>query len=77
MRHFFKVFFKILQCSFSDVSLLFSPAVLGWNKSKIGDVVSCVAVCEYCDDPNFVKVRKGEEKYEPDIYLDPKPLFFF
>jgi poly [ADP-ribose] polymerase 16 len=50
---------------FLDVSLLFSPAVLGWNKSKIGDVVSVVAVCEYIDDPNFVKVRKGENSFHP------------
>lgn len=44
-----------------DVSLLFSPSVLSWNKSKVGDVVSCIAVCEYIDDPQFVKVRKGTE----------------
>ena len=72
VRHLSKEFPQLLLMFFSDVSLLFSPAVLSWNKSKIGDVVSCVAVCEYCDDPTFVKVRKGEKNrfnYFPIILL--------
>lgn len=40
-------------------SLDFSPSVLGWNKSQCGNVVSCVMVCEYINDPMHVKVRKG------------------
>lgn len=43
-----------------DVSLLFSPSVMAWNKSKCGNNVSCVAICEYINDPSCVKVRKGE-----------------
>lgn len=38
----------------------FSPSVLGWAKSKCGNVISCVAVCEYIDDPAHVKIRKGD-----------------
>lgn len=56
-----------------DVSLLFSPSVLGWNKSKIGDVVSCVAVCEYIDDPAYVKVRKGKK----EIWQNSTPTQLF
>jgi poly [ADP-ribose] polymerase 16 len=63
---------SISDIPFLDVSLLFSPAVLGWNKSKIGDVVSVVAVCEYIDDPNFVKVRKGDKLLLP---LNPLSIF--
>lgn len=39
---------------------MFSPSVTGWSKSKCWENISCVALCEYINDPNHVKKRKGE-----------------
>ncbi|CRL08280.1 CLUMA_CG020999, isoform A [Clunio marinus] len=47
-----------------DVSLLFSPSVLSWDKSLIGGLVSSIALCEYINDPSHVKVRKGHLKMQ-------------
>lgn len=38
----------------------YSPSVLGWKQAKCGNVMSCVAVCEYINDPSHVKIRKGK-----------------
>ena len=48
----------------SDLSLalLYSPHGLGWQRSALGSVLSCVAVCEIIDHPDVkcqVK-KKGE-----------------
>lgn len=43
-----------------DISLHFSPAALNWENSKLGGTISCVAICEYVNDPQHVKMRKGE-----------------
>lgn len=43
-----------------QISALFSPSVLSWNKSKIGNLMSCVALCEYIDDPKHYKIQKGK-----------------
>lgn len=43
-----------------QISTLFSPSVLSWNKSKIGNLMSCVALCEYIDDPMHYKIQKGK-----------------
>jgi poly [ADP-ribose] polymerase 16 len=42
-----------------QISALFSPSVLSWKKSKIGELVSSVALCEYIDDPRHYKIQKG------------------
>jgi hypothetical protein len=42
-----------------QVSQLFSQSVLSWNRSKLGELISCTAVCEYIDDPIYTKIRKG------------------
>lgn len=54
-----------------EVSLLFSPSVTGWIKSTIGESVSSVAICEYINDPKFVKARKENAKNSdiPHNYL--------
>ena len=44
-----------------QISALFSPSVLSWNKSKIGNLMSCVALCEYIDDPMHYKIQKGKK----------------
>ena len=48
----------------SDLSLalLYSPHGLGWQRSALGSILSCVAVCEIIDHPDVkcqVK-KKGE-----------------
>ncbi|KAG5680376.1 hypothetical protein PVAND_009885 [Polypedilum vanderplanki] len=54
-----------------QVSLLFSQSVGGWQNSKIGNLVSCIAICEYIDDPNYSKIRKENAKNNdiPQNYL--------
>lgn len=54
-----------------QVSLLFSQSVTSWPKSKLGDLVSCVAICEYIDDTNYTKIRKENAKNSdiPHSYL--------
>lgn len=47
-----------------DISLIFSPSVLSWDESKMGNTMSCVAICEYIDDPAYVKIRKGKKILE-------------
>lgn len=46
-----------------QISALFSPSVLSWNKSRIGNLMSCVALCEYIDDPMHYKIQKGTLNY--------------
>ncbi|XP_021262467.1 mono [ADP-ribose] polymerase PARP16 [Numida meleagris] len=50
----------------SDLSLalLYSPHGLGWQRSTLGSVLSCVAVCEIIDHPDVkcqVKKKDSEE----------------
>ena len=45
-----------------QISALFSPSVLSWSRSKLGDLMSCVALCEYIDDPRHYKIQKGKLK---------------
>jgi poly[ADP-ribose] polymerase 16 len=54
-----------------QVSLLFSQSVSSWSRSKLGDLVSCVAICEYIDDPQYAKIRKENAKNSdiPQSYL--------
>jgi poly [ADP-ribose] polymerase 16 len=54
-----------------QVSALFSQAVLGWSRSKIGELISSVCLCEYIDDHNYIKIRKENAKNSdiPQSYL--------
>jgi poly[ADP-ribose] polymerase 16 len=54
-----------------QISALFSPSVLSWSKSKLGDLMSCVALCEYIDDPRHYKIQKENAKNSdiPQNYL--------
>ncbi|NXS91837.1 PAR16 polymerase, partial [Jacana jacana] len=50
----------------SDLSLalLYSPHSLGWQRSALGSILSCVAVCEIIDHPDVkcqVKKKDSEE----------------
>eukprot|EP00075_Anas_platyrhynchos_P032799 XP_027322052.1 mono [ADP-ribose] polymerase PARP16 isoform X2 [Anas platyrhynchos] len=50
----------------SDLSLalLYSPHGLGWHRSALGSILSCVAVCEIIDHPDVkcqVKKKDSEE----------------
>ncbi|XP_050759488.1 protein mono-ADP-ribosyltransferase PARP16 [Gymnogyps californianus] len=50
----------------SDLSLalLYSPHALGWQRSALGSILSCVAVCEIIDHPDVkcqVKKKDSEE----------------
>lgn len=44
-----------------QISALFSPSVLSWSKSRLGDLMSCVALCEYIDDPRHCKIKRGNK----------------
>lgn len=61
----------------SDLSLalLYSPHGLGWQRSTLGSILSCVAVCEIIDHPDVkCQVKK---KGEPAAVISTKvqPLF--
>lgn len=50
-----------------SVSMTFSSAGIGWEKAKCGDYLNCVLLCEFLEDPSYVKVRKAGkpiEKYD-------------
>uniref|UniRef100_A0A182PQI2 Poly [ADP-ribose] polymerase n=1 Tax=Anopheles epiroticus TaxID=199890 RepID=A0A182PQI2_9DIPT len=41
-----------------QVSQMFSPNGSGWNRSTLGTHLACVALCEYVDNPNYVKSQE-------------------
>ncbi|XP_050074907.1 protein mono-ADP-ribosyltransferase PARP16-like [Anopheles maculipalpis] len=41
-----------------QVSQMFSPNGSGWNKSILGTQLACIALCEYVDNPNYVKSQE-------------------
>ena len=43
-----------------SVSLDYSPYGHGWDKSSMGDKLSCVAVCEIIDDESVKCKMHGE-----------------
>jgi poly[ADP-ribose] polymerase 16 len=45
-----------------SVSLHYSPMGRSWERSNLGDKLSCVAVCEMIDDPS-VKCQVKNSKY--------------
>lgn len=52
------------------VSQMFSPSGMGWSQSFIGSHLSCAAVCEYVDDPAFVKYQEENRSSEmPEKYI--------
>lgn len=46
-----------------SVSLHYSPMGRSWERSSLGDKLSCVAVCEMIDDPS-VKCQVKNSKYQ-------------
>lgn len=38
-----------------DVSIAFSPIGLAWKRSDLGKDMSCVALCEYVEHPDYLK----------------------
>jgi len=44
------------------VSLHFSPAGLGWKLSQFGRELSCLAICEFVEDPEHVKRHTKDVK---------------
>uniref|UniRef100_A0AAG5D5V2 Poly [ADP-ribose] polymerase n=1 Tax=Anopheles atroparvus TaxID=41427 RepID=A0AAG5D5V2_ANOAO len=46
-----------------QVSQMFSPNGSGWNRSILGTHLACIALCEYVDNPNYVKCQ--EETHPP------------
>lgn len=47
------------------VSQMFAPTGAGWPKSTIGSHLACAALCEYVDNPAYVKCQ--EENSNSDI----------
>lgn len=48
------------------VSLHFSPAGLGWKLSQFGRELSCLAICEFVENPEHVKRHtKGKPRIKP------------
>lgn len=43
-----------------SVSMPYAPTGTGWNRSRIGHMLSCVAVCEIIDDPSVKCQIKGQ-----------------
>ncbi|XP_053665853.1 protein mono-ADP-ribosyltransferase PARP16-like [Anopheles marshallii] len=41
-----------------QVSQMFSPNGSGWSKSTLGTHLACIALCEYVDNPNYVKSQE-------------------
>ncbi|XP_049291354.1 protein mono-ADP-ribosyltransferase PARP16-like [Anopheles funestus] len=41
-----------------QVSQMFSPNGSGWSKSSLGTHLACIALCEYVDNPNYVKSQE-------------------
>jgi poly [ADP-ribose] polymerase 16 len=49
---------------------LFSPTGMGWKESQIGETFSCVAMCEYLDNPQFAKTHiKAGRSQIPEKYI--------
>ncbi|XP_053675316.1 protein mono-ADP-ribosyltransferase PARP16-like [Anopheles nili] len=41
-----------------QVSQMFSPNGSGWNRSILGTHLACIALCEYVDNPHYVKSQE-------------------
>lgn len=39
------------------VSQLFSPTGVAWKHSRVGDRISCIAICEYVNHPDHLKCK--------------------
>lgn len=60
----------------SDLSLalLYSPHGLGWQRSALGSILSCVAVCEIIDHPD---VKCQVKKKGESVTICPSCCFYF
>lgn len=52
------------------VSEMFAPTGAGWPKSTLGRHLACIAICEYINDPAFVKTQEENKSAElPEKYI--------
>ncbi|XP_055611074.1 protein mono-ADP-ribosyltransferase PARP16-like [Uranotaenia lowii] len=52
------------------VSQMFAPTGGGWPRSALGSHLSCTAVCEYIDNPAYVKCQEENQTGEfPEKYI--------
>lgn len=57
-----------------SVSIQYSPMGLGWDKSVLGDWMSCVAVCELIDDPSVkCKLQESQQSTTDASTRSPNP----
>ena len=46
------------------MSMPYAPTGVGWEKSNLGDRLSCFAVCQIIDDEKYVKCsEKGKKEF--------------
>ncbi|XP_041772703.1 protein mono-ADP-ribosyltransferase PARP16-like [Anopheles merus] len=45
-----------------QVSQMFSPNGSGWSRSTLGTHLACIALCEYVDNPNYVKSQEETQQ---------------
>ncbi|XP_058464519.1 protein mono-ADP-ribosyltransferase PARP16 [Malaya genurostris] len=53
------------------VSQMFSPTGAGWTKSTLGSHLACTALCEYIDNPAYVKCQEENQSTTdiPEKYI--------
>uniref|UniRef100_A0A182JT17 Poly [ADP-ribose] polymerase n=1 Tax=Anopheles christyi TaxID=43041 RepID=A0A182JT17_9DIPT len=54
-----------------QVSQMFSPNGSGWNRSTLGTHLACIALCEYVDNPNYVKSQEETQPLPTDDGTTP------
>ncbi|XP_053688678.1 protein mono-ADP-ribosyltransferase PARP16-like [Sabethes cyaneus] len=52
------------------VSQIFAPTGAGWSKSSLGSHLACTAMCEYIDNPAYVKSQEENQSTNiPEKYI--------
>lgn len=52
------------------VSQMFAPTGAGWSKSALGSHLACTALCEYIDNPAYVKSQEDNQSTDiPERYI--------
>lgn len=52
------------------VSQMFAPTGSGWSRSTLGSHLSCTAICEYVDNPAYVKWQEDNQSSSiPEKYV--------
>ncbi|MBV95742.1 Mono [ADP-ribose] polymerase PARP16, partial [Eschrichtius robustus] len=63
----------------SDLSLalIYSPHGHGWQRSLLGPILSCVAVCEVIDHPDVkCQTKKKEDEIDHFIFFEPEVVAY-